>query len=371
MNKLSNKLPNKPSYRRARRPAGVTSLLFVLAISLVLIVMVGGIAALTVREQQQASNTELSNRALQTAEAGVKAAVVKLSADSAYSKADCGSAEDNTAFLDFSTDQSITCATVTSLFTTTYEGYLEVDRTTQFIYDPAAEADSLYRLKLSWNAPSLGDPAAAALGGTLYPDAGAAYENAAMVEMNIVYWLKSGATATSFKNATLLFAPGNNSNTNNPISNSCTTADGIYSCTTADGSATLKGFSIATATGILVANVGNYNYAIRITPRYKGTHFALTGYKTGGINIASAQSNKAQIDITAKVGNLYRRVKAEKIITPSAIETIGTSVLYAGRGSSDASSYGICKTGGIYTTSSTTALIGTLAAGGNFGPDCP
>ena len=384
MNKPLNSTINKPSNRLARRPAGVTSLLFVLAISLVLIVMVGGIAALTVREQQQASNTELSNRALQTAEAGVKAAVVKLSDNPNYRKADCSTTADDTTFSAIGiADQSITCATVTSLFSTTYEGFLETDRTTQFIYDPTNSPGTItpYYLKLSWNAPSLGDPAAAALGGTLYPDAGAAYENAAMVEMNIVYWPKTslsgcttGITATgtcSFKNVTLLFAPNNNSNTNNPIANTCGT--GTYSCTTNNDGAN-GGFSIATATGILAANVGNYNYAIRITPRYKGTHFALTGYKTGGIDIAPAQSNKAQIDITAKVGNLYRRVKAEKIITPSAIETIGTSVLYAGRGSSDASSYGICKTAAIYTNANTltapTWAIGDLAAG-NIGPDCP
>ena len=67
----------------SRKP-GVTSLLFVLVIGLLLVVMVAGIAALTVREQQQASNTEQSNRALQTAEAGVKAAVQKLDSDSNY-----------------------------------------------------------------------------------------------------------------------------------------------------------------------------------------------------------------------------------------------------------------------------------------------
>lgn len=361
MDKLSNKL--------ASRPVGITSLLFVLAISLVLIVMVGGIAALTVREQQQASNTELSNRALQTAEAGVKAAVAKLSTEPGYSNTSCTAPANDTTFSSLNiTDQTITCATVTSIFSTTYEGFLETDRTTQFIYAPDANTDTPYYLKLSWNAPSLGDPAAnvAAFLSTnsLYPAAGTNYANAAMVEMNIVYWPKANATAESFKNATLLFAPGNNNNTNNRIANTCT-GTSTYSCTTTDVSATIKGFSIATATDIAGFDTGLYNYAIRITPRYKGTHFSFAAYQIGGTDIAPAQSNKAQIDITAKVGNLYRRVKAEKIILPTAIETIGTSTLYAGRGSSDNVSYGICKTAVVNTYNNALTLDS-----GNIGPNC-
>ena len=363
MDKLSNRL--------ASRPAGITSLLFVLAISLVLIVMVGGIAALTVREQQQASNTELSNRALQTAEAGVKAAVAKLSTEPGYSNTSCTAPANDTTFSSLNiTDQTITCATVTSIFSTTYEGFLETDRTTQFIYDPVSSLGTVtpYYLKLSWNAPSLGDPAAnlAAFTGTnsLYPAAGTNYANAAMVEMNIVYWPKANATAESFKNATLLFAPGNNNNTNNPIASTCT-GTSTYSCTTTDVSATIKGFSIATATGIAGFDANLYNYAIRITPRYKDTHFSFAAYQTGGTAIAPAQSNKAQIDITAKVGNLYRRVKAEKIILPTAIETIGTSTLYAGRGSSDNVSYGICKTAVVNTYDNALTLVS-----GNIGPNC-
>lgn len=367
MNKPLNSTINKI----ASRPAGVTSLLFVLAISLVLIVMVGGIAALTVREQQQASNTELSNRALQTAEAGVKAAVAKLSTTPTYSKGACGTADENAGILGLSiTDQSITCATVTSLFSTTYEGFLEVDRTTQFVYDPeySLGTSTPYYLKLSWNAPSLGDTAdnLADFTASLYP-AVEGYSNAAMVEMNIVYWLKNDVKADGFINSTLLFAPGNNNNKIKPYIavNTACNASGLYKCTTNDVSRAIKGFSIASATGIPAANVGNYNYAIRITPRYKGTHFALTAYKTGGIDIAPAQSNKAQIDVTAKVGNLYRRVKAEKIILPSAIETIGTSVLYAGRGSSDNVSYGICKTAVVNTYNNALTLVS-----GNIGPNC-
>lgn len=372
MNELMDKLSN----RLASRPAGITSLLFVLAISLVLIVMVGGIAALTVREQQQASNTELSNRALQTAEAGVKAAVAKLSATPTYSKADCSTAVGDSTFTNISaTDQTITCATVTSLFSTTYEGFLETDRTTQFIYDPVSSlgTSTPYYLKLSWNAPSLDDTAAnlAAITGTLYPATitnNIAYAAAAMVEMNIVYWPKANATAESFKNATLLFAPGNNNNTNNPIANTCPSAgaaDGIYSCTTTNATG-YSGFSIATAVGIAGFDPSLYNYAIRITPRYKNTRFSFVAYQTGGTTIAPAQSNKAQIDVTAKVGNLYRRVKAEKIISPTAIETIGTSTLYAGRGSSDNVSYGICKTAVVNTYDNALSLVS-----GNIGPNCP
>ena len=216
-----------------------------------------------------------------------------------------------------------------------------------------------YYLKLSWNAPSLGDPATASFAGKLYPEV-AGYNNAAMVEMNIVYWPKKDATANSFKNATLLFAP-NKSNSKNPIAVTC--PGGTYSCSTTDVSKAIKGFSIATAVDIAGFDPSLYNYAIRITPRYKGTHFAFTAYGTDGSAVAPAQSNKAQIDVTAKVGNLYRRVKAEKIILPCAIETIGTSVLYAGRGSNDNASCGITKAAVVDSITYSIVL-------GSIGPNC-
>jgi len=46
-----------------KNPEGITSLIVVIAISLILTIIVGGIAALTSREIRQASNTDQSNRA--------------------------------------------------------------------------------------------------------------------------------------------------------------------------------------------------------------------------------------------------------------------------------------------------------------------
>ena len=74
--------------KHKKRP-GVTSLLFVLVLGLLITIMVAGLAALTVREQQKTQNTDLGNRARQTAEAGVQAAVQKLSSNPNYEKTTC------------------------------------------------------------------------------------------------------------------------------------------------------------------------------------------------------------------------------------------------------------------------------------------
>ena len=157
---------------------GVTSILVVIAVSVILTIIIGGIAALTVREVRQASNTELSNRALQTAEAGVKAMVQKLNSNPTYKKTDCAAGEFANVVSDSS--QVITCITATSQFTGSYESYLEKDRATQIFLGEAysstasSTSNTPQYLKVSWNEktldiknfnevpyPSLGD---------LYPD---------------------------------------------------------------------------------------------------------------------------------------------------------------------------------------------------------
>jgi hypothetical protein len=55
------------------------------------------------------------------------------------------------------------------------------------------------------------------------------------------------------------------------------------------------------------------------------------------------KSDKAQIDVTARTGDLYRRIKAEKVIAPTVLDNLFDSVLYAGNGSNDSSSRDICK----------------------------
>jgi len=359
------KLLFKIKYKKFR---GVTSLLFVLAVGIVLVVMIAGIAALTVREQRQASNVDLSNRALLAAESGVKAAAAKINTDSAYTKIGCDPGD----FSNILTPaEEITCIEVKSNFNPNYEGFAQRDRAVQLFMGPAF-ADTAIPSNLNpnvspafidfkWHSATLDNTITRTVQGVsqpgynytsnLYPEANN-YNNAASIEMSFVYWptnLNISSVSDSVKVATIFFVPGRADagfsavGGRTAVNNLCEgqanfPGAGNYRCTTIKevGKA---GFNVANALGI---DPNEYNFAIRIKPRYVDTHFEFKAFNSANTSIA-VKSAKAQIDVTAKVGNLYRRVKAEKNIIPMALESITDSVLYAGSGPGQNTPKGICK----------------------------
>ena len=317
---------------------GVTSILVVIAVSVILTIIIGGIAALTVREVRQASNTELSNRALQTAEAGVKAMVQKLNSNPTYKKTDCAAGEFANVVSDSS--QVITCITATSQFTGSYESYLEKDRATQIFLGEAysstasSTSNTPQYLKVSWNEktldiknfnevpyPSLGD---------LYPDSDG-YKYAAAMEITIISWPSAGLSATNAEVATIFVMPGRGdegytkATGRTQVTTTCSEQE-AYNCSTVN-TATKPGFDIFAALG------KSYNsttkFAVRVKPRYANTHYKIEAYNSAGAAV-NIQSSKAQIDVTAKVGTLYRRVKADKTVLPSSVENVFDSVLFSG-----------------------------------------
>lgn len=342
----------------SNKPSGVTSLLLVLAIGLVLTIMVGGIAALTVREQQQASNTEFSKRALQTAEAGIESAVQALAKDPNYSKIGCTVEASDPVFSNVVSDanQQITCAEVKSKLND-YEGNLDRDRTTTFFFnsetcDPGNTSCANVlpdTIQLRWNSNKLdaqGDVFCQT--NCLYPIYSEGNKIAASIEMNFIYWPKNNPK--NMNTATIVVVPGQKdagySDSGNPkrtsVETKCQNQPGInaawlgdYKCVTSN---TSNGFSLKDSVGI---PGGDYTVAFRVTPRYSSTHYQLQAFK--GNDQVLFRSSKAIIDVTAKVSNLYRRVKAEKLIGPGSVEGVFDSVLYSGKGINDDASRNICK----------------------------
>ncbi len=341
---------------------GITSILVVIAVAVILTIIIGGIAALTVRELRQASNTELSNRALQTAEAAVKIAARELNTNPTLEKDTCDpnanfkNTNTSAGFKNPVTDptQEVTCITIASKFNGNYESYLEKDNATQvflgeaYTLTPADTANTPRYLKLSWNESSLDKPALSKYpeNGELYP-VSQEYNYPAAIELTIAYWPSGGLSAsdTNSKVATIFVMPGRNDEgfTNKSgrtrLTTTCDPVNGQYTCTTGN-TATKPGFDILSALGEQPNS--NYKFAVRIKPRYANTHYKLEAYNSSNAAV-NLQSSKAQIDVTAKVGNLFRRVKAEKVVLPSSVENVFDSVLFSGNNISDGSSPSICK----------------------------
>ena len=335
------------------RPKGITSILVVIAVAVILTTIIGGIAALTVREIRQASNTERSNRALQTAESGVKAMAQKLNTDPTYEKTTC----DPSAVSGILTDsnQQITCITSTSKFTGSYESFLDKDNATQVFLGEAYTATAAdasntpVYLKVSWNNKNLDNPARTTYlpGDPLYP-ASAGYNFPAAMEISLISWPNAGISGSNSEVGTIFLMPGRDDAgaalgltgkpTAGQVKSTCNlTTD--YTCSTVDATGQ-KGFNIFAALG-KTQNTST-QFALRIKPRYANTHFKIEAYNTNGTAV-NIQSSKAQIDVTAKVGELYRRVKAEKLILPSSVENVFDSVLFAGNNKGDPAGAGICK----------------------------
>lgn len=336
------------------RYSGATSLLVVLGLGLFMIVLVSGIAALSLREQQQARNTEFSNRALQTAEAGVKAAVQKLSSNPNFTKEGCAPGVDfENVIPNNDLNQEITCIEIKNKFSA-YEGFSEQDKATQLIIETPATDKGPNSIQLNWHSNTLDENLASyAYGSNAFYPVVQGYNYAASIEMNFIFWPRNtnfnGSDLTKqMQTATIFFTPGrpDQSQPSNGVDSMCqgqpgVTVSGDYRCVT-KSAVSNTGFDLSRALRIPTGTSQDYNMVVRIKPRYEKTHFQFIAYDADGKQIG-IKSTRAQIDVTARTGDLYRRIKAEKVIVPTSLESLFDSVLYAGNGSNDNSSRNICK----------------------------
>lgn len=369
----------------AKKP-GVTSLLVVLVLGLILTVMVAGISTLALREQQQATNTDFSNRALQVAESAVKLSVDYLTANPSYTKPGCTFTDNSELKNQINAlnqgTQSISCIEITNEYDGKAEGAVENDRATEFVMGPDTEfggGKTPRYINLKWHNEN--DPK---VGANFYPEDSSLYPSVAdykypaAIEMTMLWWPKSSIIdSTTYKMAvsskTIFVMPGRDDTGASNIQTRCKgqaktdsngytsvgdTELGTYTCGTSNKTGQ-KGFDLQAITGLPAAAFnttstypGNYNFAIRVKPRYIGTHFQLsayyannTGNSTDSTIVQNIKSSKVTIDVTAKYNDVYRRIKAEKTIGFSALENVFDAVLYAGKvvDGNETKNYNICK----------------------------
>lgn len=340
--------------------SGATSLIVVLTVGMIFIAIVGGIAALTIREQRQATNVDQSNRALQTAEAGVKLASQKLTENSSYQLGESCGEQVPPEYRDLfgaEQQQQVTCVSVATEFSE-LEGVIEKDQATQVIIQREPGQPGPGSMQLRWHSDTA-DPEVPEIASysspdnEFYPDDDG-YSAAAAPEITFVRWPKGTITSSVMDTETVFFMPGHEDKGKNPdgslngVTSACENSEGVkpqnagaYRCVT--NPAQEKGFNLNNALRLTSGSSGDFNYAIRIKPRYADTHFQLRVWDTAG-NIMTLKGTNAIIDITARSGNLYRRIKAEKPIIPTALENMSDSVLFAGRGNDDLQNKNICKT---------------------------
>lgn len=312
---------NKLNHKRS----GATSLLIVVGLALLFVGIITGLTSLTVREQQQAGDTDQSNRAVQAAEASAREAAEKLVSFPDTQLTDCNSAAVNglvshgpPSNQPAGSDLEIICRTIKSV-SDNISGSLNKDQDAQIMMT----IDDVKAVNLRWskkgsvslaNLPCLFPPSASSPGACSYPNSAAS-----TMEVTFFIWPKSinstflsGVDSSGIKTKTYILVPGASGASNskadsnvqtNPTT-SCNTSFVDFQCAANLDVSSLSGYDPA-----------NFRYAMRLTSRYKATDFNTRFFKdVAQSQPAQVRSSEAEIDVTARSGNLYRRIRAYKPI---------------------------------------------------------
>lgn len=337
---------NKTKYKF---PAGATSLLVVVGLAMLLLVIVSGLTVLSIRESRQALNTDLSNRALAAASASAQDAAQLLNTSPTLQVNGCTgqnseilnnttglTAKDlQTPTLSNSADNQTTiqCRTITSVAPTFTQELIKDKSSTFFTYLPSNAPISTMNLLWGDGASEINSFAA-----TVFPSGWPSATPAAM-ELTLIYWPKvsgqpvgniTSTPADGLPVRTVILLP--KSTSSDPSPNGANTISNVncdgnkqgvlrtYTC-----SSQIDLLSIIGARG----GGGNYNIVVKLKPRYVDSPIQVQFFSdpsTGSGNPVAIQSSIATIDVTAKVGDLYRRIQAQK---PVGSNSFIDDVLYS------------------------------------------
>lgn len=298
-------------------PTGVTSLLVVVGISLVFVIMVTGLTALSIREARQSSDTDLSNRALASALAANNAASELLTTYPNIQVPNCdGSGAANlpsggnveaiikpsdTSSSDNSVE--VICRTIKSEDTTIEESINQDEFTQIYTYLPTNTVPP-NTMELKWGNTSNNPLPSSYQEFTSYGNT-----TPAALEVTVVSWSSSTLTnpkdvAGGLTNKTTLIVP--TSTPKDFIVPSAIASSPSPSCTTG----TAYKCSVTVDLNTLKAP-GTDRIIVQLKPRFNNASFAAS-FKNSSGNIINVQSSRATIDTTAKVGSLSRRIRSFK-----------------------------------------------------------
>jgi hypothetical protein len=337
-------------------PRGATSLLVVVGLAMLLLVIVTGLTVLSVRESRQALNTDLSNRALAAATATAQDAAQLLNANPNLQVPSCDptstAPQDKITGLDNNPNHltatdietptlsnaadnqtSIQCRTITSV-ASTFTQQINKDKSTEFFtYLPNNTPVS--KLKLLWGD---GTTDVSSFATSPFPTVWPRLTPAAM-EITLVFWPKvagqpgtiAAPPADGLPVRTVVLLPTQTQTSTTDPSPNSSTVSGV-SC--GGGKTGVLGNAYSCSSDISLgsilgngANAANYNIVVKLKSRYvDNTPVQVQFFNTASANPVDIQSSIATIDITAKVGDLYRRIQAQK---PVGSNSFIDDVLYS------------------------------------------
>lgn len=360
-----------------KKPEGITSLIVVIAISLILTVIVGGIAALTSREIRQASNTDQSNRASKIAESAARIVDTNLAGSEVSYDGKACLEENEVNKFDFKFDGGeVTCLKIQNKFEKLEKN--QKSNTSIEIYSEGAQQGTVAYSdktndKLIINYQKRDSVVAPGYTGSLYPT-NVNYKNAAALEISVVYWpkkrigdnyvaqIQTGVSdnlnlrGSNVKTAKIFVMPNRTdegftaNKGSGQVKSSCDlNTTGEYYCKLTNGAGG-DGINLGEALG--EANFGSsYFYSARITPYYADTQISVETKELIVTQNSTQQldetftTSQIFISATAKVGDLFRRIRYSSSTSTSSSSALGgvvNSAIFAGKDGNDKPS-NICK----------------------------
>jgi Tfp pilus assembly protein PilX len=318
---------------------GLVSLISTIVLSVLLLTVVVGLAIVMVGVQRQATDSDQANRAYFAAQSGVEDALLTLKSQLAMPGGAANVTSHPCASGPVSSGTSYVCQTV-NVQTTNISDVAQEDYTNQYEVDGNSKLSSI---RLYWNLDGKDNKTPGAKGDSTTFPPGSAWTYPAVMEL----------TDTAFTSSTGLASTGNVTASSNPVTQIAIPRNAISvhpfgTTTSIDGKCTVGSVDpihpnyncVAVFNGFDALLGATANHILRLRPRYATAGFLLEFYPCDYGNGASCaqipvQDNKATIDVTAKSGDVLRRVQSKVKIRSTA--TTGLDyVLFA-----DSS---ICKT---------------------------
>ena len=339
---------------------GVAAIIVTVAFALLFVVLVIGLTALSIREQRQAGDTDQANRALAAAEAGIKDALANNLTSTSGCDTNLGAGGNG---IDGTGQVGWTCRVISQTNGPVIATLSKDEGRMAWVYDGVTDGGAVQAVEsftLKWAATNTDDVSDTydwtSLSGTsLYPTSPPDWGGPAAIEMTVVYWKLTGSDPKtvdgawldshddSFSTKTFLIWPYQGDHSPQPghsairasiVCDKTTFVSAGYYCGTTSKIDLKNALSLPDA-------ATNYGMTFKFRPRYRGTH--LRADFSNGATTVNVKNSAITIDVTARAGNVYKRLVAEKSTESSARDNIFDAAIFSG-----STVDGICKNMKVY-----------------------
>ncbi len=303
-----------------KQQTGAVSMITVIFVSVILSVLTTSFIRLTINEQREAIDDDLTTRAYYAAESGVQDAITAIKNNSvdAARAAECRPNSGDGVLSNFDgLDTAYTCQTI-ALAPVDYQASLSEGEAVFFKLDSGA--DNISSLKISWHI--LGDSNdsdgrnVVAHNSAILPQSGNWGDGSgnsfpAMLRTQLISVPEVNVTRSSINNYVGFLNPTNNAaavttpaGMNGGVSSAACNfgvSDGAYVCSITIGS----------------LNDSANDYYLRVQALYRTTHVKIEIFAGG--SLVKLVDVQAVIDVTGRAGDVYRRVEERVDLTPNSL----------------------------------------------------